>query len=370
MEALIIYELKVAAAIAVFYAFYRLLLSRETLHRLNRIILVSTAVLSFILPLCIITFHVNMEMPQLPVAEPSADTAASEAMPATTSGQWLWTAIVAIYAAGALACLINTAISILGVRRLIRSGETVYLADGTRLSVVERRMSPCSWMHTIILSREDYAECSREVIAHEQAHIDLRHSNDVLLVDILTAFQWFNPMMWMLRSDLRAIHEFEADNAVLSKGVNIKEYSYILIKKAISESGYSVTNGFNHSILKNRITMMSKSKSKLAKGLRAFYILPLICISLALTAEEKEDIKVNEPLVILCKQEDVTIGDNHKIKTISNGIILEGDGMSAVDMDNLARIEVHKTEEAVGRYKKQFNCDKPVNGVIILVEKQ
>ena len=105
------------------------------------------------------------------------------------------------------------------------------------------------------------------------------------MVDILSAIQWFNPAVWMLRADLQELHEYEADDAVLRAGADIKEYQYLLIRKAVSKSGYSVANSFNHSILKNRITMMSKSKSPLARGLRALYLLPLVCLGIGLQAQ-------------------------------------------------------------------------------------
>ena len=89
----------------------------------------------------------------------------------------------------------------------------------------------------------------------------------------------------MLRADLQELHEYEADDAVLRSGANLKDYQYLLIKKAVGKSGYSVANSFNHSILKNRITMMSKSRSPLARGWRALWLLPLVCLGLGLQAQ-------------------------------------------------------------------------------------
>ena len=103
-----------------------------------------------------------------------------------------------------------------------------------------------------------------------------------------------NPVMWMLKSDLRAVYEYEADDAVLREGANIKEYQYSLIRKAVSASGYSITNSFNHSILKNRITMMSKPKSVTLRGLRALYVIPLVAAGLACNSQTVTDYKVSE----------------------------------------------------------------------------
>lgn len=110
----------------------------------------------------------------------------------------------------------------------------------------------------------------------------------------MSVFQWFNPAAWLFKRELRAVHEYEADDAVLREGANIKEYQYSLIRKAVSASGYSITNSFNHSILKNRITMMSKSNATAMKWPGVAYILPLVCGTLALNARTVTDCKVSE----------------------------------------------------------------------------
>lgn len=331
MEAILIYELKVAASIAVFYAFYRLMLSKETLHRLNRIVLIATAVLSFVLPFCVITIHKTVN---LPIGAEGAGLSVTNAAATEVSQpetEWWWIALLVLYGVGVLACLLKVGISALSVWRLIKSGTLVYEPDGSKVVIIERNIAPCSWMNWIIICREDYKSNCREIMEHEKAHIELGHSKDVLVVDILTAFQWFNPMMWMLRADLRAIHEFEADDAVLKQGVNIKEYLYLLIKKAISESGYSVTNSFNHSILKNRITMMSKSKTQLKKGLKVLYVIPLVCLSLALYAEEKVEYNLSGPdkdNTIALNQEDSTRKTSIKINVNSEDIDVNSEPVS------------------------------------------
>ena len=175
-------------------------------------------------------------------------------------------------------------ISILSILRIIRQGEPVREEDGCRILVTERNIDPFSWMKYIVLSRKDWEIPHESILAHEKAHIAYGHSIEILLVDVLSALQWFNPAIWMLRADLKELHEYEADDAVLRAGANLREYQYLLIRKAVSKSGYSVANSFNHSILKNRITMMSKSRSPLTRGLRALWLLPLVCLAIGLQA--------------------------------------------------------------------------------------
>ena len=288
MLAFLIYEGKVAVALAIFYMFYRLLLRKETFHRLNRIVLVGTVVLAFILPLCIVTIHKTVEADVQAVEQAlSAASSASDgvATMAEESAPWWPAALFLLYFAGVLLMLARVAISILSIIRIVRRGRLASEEDGCRIIVTDADIDPFSWMKYIVLSRKDWEGEHAPILLHEKAHIGNKHSVELLVVNILSAFQWFNPAILMLRADLQEVHEYEADDAVLRAGTNIKEYQYLLIRKAVSKSGYSVANSFNHSILKNRITMMSKSKTPLSRGLRTLWVLPLVCLAIGLQAQ-------------------------------------------------------------------------------------
>ena len=291
MTEFLIYQGKAAIALAVFYMFYRLLLSKETFHRFNRIVLLGTATLSFVLPLCVITFNEVVVVPAMTASSETftGEVAGTAAMVPEVS-EPIWPVVLcSIFALGALAVLIHVFISIIGIRRMIRSGSRQALESGETLIITETDTAPFSWMKYIVISREDYESGYSQILTHEKAHIALRHSWDILFVDMITALQWFNPAIWMLKADLRALHEFEADDAVLRSGANIKEYQYLLIRKAVSKSGYSVANSFNHSTLKARITMMLNKKSSRMSAWKALYVIPLVGISLACTSQKKVD---------------------------------------------------------------------------------
>lgn len=308
MTEFLIYQGKAAIALAVFYMFYRLLLSKETFHRFNRIVLLGTAALSFVLPLCVITLKEVVVVPAMTGSSEAiiGEVAETVAMVPEVSVP-IWPVVLcSIFALGALAVLIHVVISIIGIRRMICSGSRQALESGEILIITETDTAPFSWMKYIVISREDYESGYSQILTHEKAHIALRHSWDILFVDMITALQWFNPAIWMLEADLRALHEFEADDAVLRSGANIKEYQYLLIRKAVSKSGYSVANSFNHSTLKARITMMLNKKSSRMSAWKALYVIPLVGISLAATAETKVDYIYEKPEV----QSDTT---GHKV---------------------------------------------------------
>ena len=283
----LIYEGKVAFALLVFYLFYRFLLKKETFHRFNRVVLMGTAGLSFLLPLCVITIRKPMET-ALAASEPMIVSELPEmelAQVVEASEPWWSLVLVVIFWIGVAFVFTRVFVSILSIVRIIRQGEQACEEGVCRIIVTERDIDPFSWMRYIVIFRKDWKLPHQSIIAHEKAHIAFGHSLEVLLVDILSALQWFNPAIWMLRADLKELHEYEADDAVLRAGANIKEYQYLLIRKAVSKSGYSVANSFNHSILKNRITMMSKSKSPLSRGLRVLWMLPFVCLVIGLQAK-------------------------------------------------------------------------------------
>ena len=289
------YDLKVAVLLAVFYMFYRLLLARETFHRVNRIVLLLTAVASFVLPLCVITMHETVTVEAVPTIQ-VGDMMMNAAPIAEPATPWWQILLPILFIIGMVATLGNTLWSLFRIISLISKSEKHPQDDGTIICVTGNAdMAPFSWMLYIVMNRSDYEEHNETILAHERGHIRLHHSWDLLLVDTLTAFQWFNPAIWMLRSDLRAIHEYEADGEVLSQGINARQYQYLLITKAASIGGYSLANGISHSTLKNRINMMLHKKSNPTRLLKLIALIPIVAVALAVNAETVTDYVYGEP---------------------------------------------------------------------------
>jgi TonB family protein len=249
-----------------------------------------------------------------------------------------------------LVTLGHTVLSVWKVMLLIRRSEQHAQPDGTTLCVTgNAEVAPFSWMHYIVMNRKDYEALDAAILTHERGHIRLRHSWDVLLVDLLTALQWFNPAMWMLRQDLRAIHEYEADGAVLSQGINARQYQYLLISKATGIGGYSIANGISHSTLKNRITMMLHKKSSRSSLLKLLALLPIVGITLALNARTVTDYVYDEPQ----KQTPVKIGKkagtvkmgNQDIEVVVTGSTPDDQETKPVDMPNA--MDVNTSEDNV-----------------------
>ena len=309
MGVFFIYILKSSVCLVLFYLFFRLLLSKETFHRFNRMALLGVLFFSLLIPCIEVTTRHQVEVQQavlsieqlLLMAELEATPANVGAVQETSAISWVQIVLL-VYLAGILFLACRNIYSLICLFRLVHSGKHEKLEKGVTLVVHNQEIAPFSWMNYIVISRRDLEENGREILIHEMAHIHHRHSVDLLVADICIFFQWFNPGAWLLKQELQNIHEYEADETVINEGVNAKEYQLLLIKKAVGTRLYSMANSFNHSKLKKRITMMLKEKSNPWARLKYLYVLPLAAIAVTAFArpeisekmEEISAVKVND----------------------------------------------------------------------------
>ena len=334
MGIFLIYILKSAVCLSLFYLFYRLLLSKETFHRFNRIALLGILFLSLLIPFIEVTTAHQTELSQtvltveqlLMMAEAMDPAEVTVAQPEELSISWVQVLLL-FYLVGIIFFACRNLYSLSRLLLLIKSGKQERLEGGVRLIVLEREVAPFSWMRYIVISRKDLEEDGREILIHEMAHIQNRHSIDLLVADICIFFQWLNPGIWLLKQELQNIHEYEADETVINEGIDAKDYQLLLIKKAVGTRLYSMANSFNHSKLKKRITMMLKEKSNPWARLKYLYVLPLAAIAVTAFArpeiservEEISAVKVNDLAAIVeAKVEEIT-------KDVSN--IISGDSL-------------------------------------------
>ena len=300
----LIYMLKTALCLSVFYLFYRFWLSKETFHRFNRMVLIGLILVAFVIPS--LKVSQNFHLPQIEQVferlnipeeetEQEHDLQKMEQVTTTTLHTQLekersdFTILTLgnlgfLYLGGALLLLLRYIFSIACIYRLIRNSEKKCWKGKIRLVVHQQNVAPFSWRHYIVLSRQDLEEYGEEIIAHEYAHIMHKHFRDLLLAEICLLFQWFNPAMWLFRKELKTVHEFEADESVLKAGIDAKKYQLLLIQKTVGTRLYSMVNSFDHSSLKKRITMMLKKKSNPWKLSKYLIVFPLAAITAVLFA--------------------------------------------------------------------------------------
>ena len=252
----LVYLVQSALCLAALYLIYKVAMSRETLHRLNRILLLGSVVLSAMLPLCRVKIVKEYD------PAPAIASVEIEDMVMDLGVDYislLKDVAVMIFIVGVAFMLVRLAYGIYSVWRLVHSGTMSVIEEDVTLTVVDSLSSPFSWFGHIVASKEDIEQSRRMILEHELAHIRLRHSWDVLAVDVAMCLWWFNPALWLLRRELQSLHEYQADDAVLSCGIDAKTYQILLIKRAVGSRLHSVANCLNHSNLKNRITMMCRN---------------------------------------------------------------------------------------------------------------
>ncbi|NTU95866.1 MAG: TonB-dependent receptor plug domain-containing protein, partial [Bacteroidales bacterium] len=401
MGDLLVYILKSSLCLAVFYLFYKTMLSRETLHKFNRIVLLSLFLISLILPFIEVSFQkaapysgLSLNLEALLAMAQASGTGEEVAAPANN---WLLYLVVA-YLAGVVFSVIKVGISFFKMFSLLKSRGTKreIIEHNVRLIIHKRDSAPFSWMRYIAISEKDYAESGKEIITHELAHISRKHSIDLLLAESVKTIHWFNPAAYLLKQELQNIHEYEADEAVINKGIDAKQYQLLLIKKAVGDRLYTIANSFNHSKLKNRITMISKKKSPKWAAVKAMFLLPLSMFAVAAFATEeastvfkpvseikitdfiqKDTIKVkkHEKVLIMNNKSDSTwkinvstvtskVGDSLNVLVFVDGVEKDMDALKEMNSKEISEVRVLKNEKAMKQYG-----EKAKDGVIVVTTK-
>lgn len=292
MTDVLMYALKSAFVLFLLYVPYTLLLHRDSFFRLNRFVLLGVLLLSLVLPLCNVSWlsmdrqpvvhAAQMQMVEIgiPVNVLPQDDVVEEV--SASSSFTLFGLLTLIYIIGMAVVLLLRLWQMGSLRLQLRRGSLWrHSEDGITVYCHADRVAPFSWMNSIVISEEDYAESGREIILHETGHIRFRHSWDVLLLTLVQMVQWWNPLAYMAGISLRDVHEYEADDYVLRQGVSASAYQMLLLKKAVGYGSYTFANNFNHSLTKKRITMMRKSKSNPWMRSKALYVIPVAALALS-----------------------------------------------------------------------------------------
>ena len=284
-----IYSVKVAVCLALFYLFHKLLMSRDTFHTFNRFAILSMMLLSLVLPLVHLSFGSETGINRGTVALEGlvAQTVVVDGGNGVGDGLTLTQVLLAAYVLGVVLFVGKALLSVGSLLRLIRRARCVEVRNGIRIYTMQGDISPFSWFRYIIMSEKDWQENRREIVLHEMAHIRRCHSMDVAVCNMMIVFQWYNPAAWLLKRELQTVHEYEADEAVLSAGVDATHYQMLLIRKAVGERLFSMANNLNHNSLKKRITMMKIKRTNPMQKAKIAFVLPLAAMTVAAFASQK-----------------------------------------------------------------------------------
>ena len=302
MATFIIYDIRWAVTLTLLYSLYRLLLRRETFHRLNRAVLLAILVVSPLLPL--IPLHTDeptaMDSVLTRIEEPlmslssdanNADaTIANQESENTVSGLWVRYCAY-IYIVGVAVALTVYMFRLLTLMRVIRRSQRIthpIVPKDVHLMLDMRIKQPSSWMHWIFIGPIDLKQNAETVLRHELAHVRMKHSWDVVLCDLTCRLLWCLPFAWMLRQDLVDVHEFQADEAVLQGGVKLEDYEHLLVRKAVRTQALPIMNTLRRGAVKKRFAMMHSRRSSRWSRLKLLYLVPALAACLWVSAQAEE----------------------------------------------------------------------------------
>lgn len=360
MSIFFIYSLKVTLCLTAFYLVYKLLLSRDTFFAYNRFVLLGLCALSLSLPLAqVSTSNPSPVVAGFAVVETMVVSA--EVYEPTSLDFSVTSLCLGVYLLGVLFFLAREIWSLLSLRRLISGGRVVE-NDGTmKVVVVKDHVSPFSWMGNVVMSEKDYADSPEYIIRHERAHVVARHSWDILACDLLIVFQWYNPAAWLLKSELQTVHEYEADRSVLDSGINATDYQMFLIRKTAGEKLFSAANNLNQYSLKNRITMMKKSKSNKWNHCKVLAVLPVAATAVIAFASPKAESLTNEIMresdALVSAVRQVAATDSLKGKNVGM-LVIQGD-----EREPLVAVE-HAPKDGGTEFPKSQSPDDLVYDVV------
>ena len=288
MSYFLIYLIKSTVYLGLFYAFFLVAMRSTTFFRFNRVMLLLGTVVCMLLPCYTITVN-EVEGIQLPMQildemlvlkttdepiETSAIELPLQETAPTTSTPFLPIILLGIYFIGMLAYWFMVIRSFIEVWKMIASHPKQW-KDGCWLVIIPEKIPSFSWSNYIVISEEDYRNYP-QVLVHERMHYLCRHSYDILFFTIVHALHWFNPMVWLIRTELKQLHEFEADQGVINQGIDATQYQLLLVKKAVGKKLYNIANGFNHTKLQKRITMMIQEKTNGWERLKWLVTVPVV----------------------------------------------------------------------------------------------
>lgn len=302
MSEILLYFLKSAVAMALFYLIYRLFMQKETLYSVNRFYLLGTLILSLVIPILPLenlfmvkekiftpTFYINLEGPDVTTAVVSSGESGFS-ISAFILLQWIYIGGVVVLFGGFIFELIR-------LQLLPKVHKQAF--GPMKVIFVNKDIIPFSWFNLVFMdqsSREDPQIGT--IIQHEYAHYKNLHFLDLLILEVITIFQWFNPLVWLYVRSIKEIHEYQADAAVLTRGQDTGRYQALLVNQLTGAEVFRLSNAFSKSLTKKRMIMMTKMKSKRSAWLKALIAMPALAILLMAFSSRPTVTLSGEPIVV------------------------------------------------------------------------
>ncbi|TRX72408.1 TonB family protein [Carboxylicivirga sp. M1479] len=280
MNLLVNYLFESALILGLLTAFYRLVLHAEPTFKFNRYYLLLSLLLATVVPILSFTIdktaaiegdvYVGNVIDTITVYAQNTKAVVVPVVAKSPAFKWL-------YSIGCLGLLLRLAFGFIRLGGLAGRVKLVSF-KGYKVADLPGQFNPFSFFNVVFINQSRYSDKELEqIMIHELTHVRLKHTWDVLFLELLLIIQWFNPFAWLLRNMLKELHEFQADKKVLEKGFSANSYKELLLFQATGARLLPVNN-FNQSLTKKRFSMMTKNNFNKIFGLKP--VLAIVTISL------------------------------------------------------------------------------------------
>ncbi len=271
MSSFLLYLAESSVCLALFYLVYQAFLSRETFFSTNRFFLMFSIPLSFVIPL------INIPSPFRTITAAHPQNYFSALSPIRTNPLGFMDILAVIYLLGVGFFLFRFGCKIFQLFLLIRKNGH-QKCGRLKLVFIDQDTAPFSFFNFFFLNKSKISQHDLlRIIDHELVHVNQYHTIDLLIIELLTIVEWFNPFVRPYKKSLKETHEYLADNKVIAQGYSRAMYQMLIFEQHVGLKLFEFVNSFNQSLIKRRMTMMTRGKSKTWAKSKFLLLIPAIC---------------------------------------------------------------------------------------------
>lgn len=323
-----IYLTQSALSIVILLIAYKAFFANQSYFNINRITLLAIIGFGFFGPLLAAAFYsgiewANVQVPGGQIAGNAITNTLNEFIvrPGNNDGVTILQVVLLIYTVGVALQFFRFTFHFNKLMRLYLKSKKVKSQQFTYVFLPEGSAS-FSFFNWLFLDRSliENDSGSNQIIAHEKIHSIQKHSIDILLLEFLLIWQWFNPFVYLLKKSVIENHEYLADRGTLNTMKGLSEYKLLLLQNILYQGNYALTNNFSYSLIKKRLKMMEKEKSKLKM---VFTTIGFTMVFAIVTISCSNKIKMDEPNAQTTENNDLKNYDSQKSTYDSQKLIAE-----------------------------------------------
>ena len=377
------YLFESAIVISCFYIFYELFMKRDTWFGFNRFFLLFGVIFSLVLPLLDFSASVDLvhsknqfEFNEYLYLGNTVNSIKEQTVESVSNFNFIF--VIYLLITGLY--LLRFVYQFYKIIKTIHANEIINYRF-KKIVLLNDNTAPFSFFSYIFISKDDYGSMgANELLQHEFVHAQQKHSFDVILLELILVFQWFNPFMYRYRRAFKEIHEYLADRGVMKVNNDKIAYQKLILDQIEKSFKVNLASHFNYSLTKNRIKMITRINSSKAAKLKLLLIVPFTVFLLSAFTIETAKEKVFNTIQLQNPDKSTKIPSLFPVKQVEGVEISSGFGMrmhpikkeqmmhNAVDIKAPEGTPVFATADGLVREVKQNHIEGKGYGRYIIID--